>query len=839
MMKTFFKPLIALSLVFLLSYGAAKAQVDVQFINGLSDTMRMEITHIDEDDVETPVATLNFREATAFVSIDHDADGVLRVTAPDHNDALLRNIFMNNLEDEETYSIVLYGCGACDIDHPSNDIGDNVVHRVIGDALSASSNPSWVQLVGFNGAYDRNDYLLRGSDGSSGLRNFGGAIPFGEDRRPMQSGISVHERVPPFDDVEILVSSEDGGITYRNYEYDLTGDVDKAGIVVIHGYLNADSPEKVQLNAFIAFSDGSIAFNPASLDARVQFLNNSADPDLEEIDIYANGSLAVAGLNYRTATAIEGGYDAGIPTEIAVVKSGESLVDAIAITEVFLSGNNPNAIIINGVSTPGSGFVDNPDGRSTEVVANVVPVREDFDNPDNSNQFQTNFYNGATDLPAILGILAGQLGQQRYGQMHYQRILTEQSYFRAGEYLLDIFIPQNNMYTWNNLHRRFDVDLTGKGGEIGLLFLSGFYNENEFNKGDNILTLNLLMPNGDVINFPEAPPLGNFQFIHASPDPSVGEVDVYVDDSLYVEGMDFAGATRYLTTPADEQRTFYIVPTGGSTDDAIITFNHTFVDKEVKNYVIVGGEEGLFEPSPTDADQSLRVIENNAVPYASGVGTIGGYVLNAMPDAPAFRYDFLVRDRANNPLVINGFHQYAQFTPYFDFRTSVGEIANMDIYNPVEDQVFSFALRNNITDYIAQTSVIFATGGFNRFNYTGTDVPTERLFIAFSEGDVFEFEKTFTDPRTSVEELEAISDLKVFPNPTTGEVTINLDLSEQEQVNFQIYDNSGRLINRVNKGMLASGNHVEYLDLSALSSGVYHLRIQAGDYLINQKIVKH
>ena len=73
----------------------------------------------------------------------------------------------------------------------------------------------------------------------------------------------------------------------------------------------------------------------------------------------------------------------------------------------------------------------------------------------------------------------------------------------------------------------------------------------------------------------------------------------------------------------------------------------------------------------------------------------------------------------------------------------------------------------------------------------------------------------------------AATDIELFPNPTGGELTLkNLDPGRVE-----VYDNTNRL-------MLSLDQPGSTFDLSALSSGMYFLKIYAGEKMYLAKVVK-
>jgi len=79
--------------------------------------------------------------------------------------------------------------------------------------------------------------------------------------------------------------------------------------------------------------------------------------------------------------------------------------------------------------------------------------------------------------------------------------------------------------------------------------------------------------------------------------------------------------------------------------------------------------------------------------------------------------------------------------------------------------------------------------------------------------------------------------LKIYPNPTSREVTIQFDLLEKQDIKISIYNIIGKLVysESLNNSYGASASW--RIDFSELSKGMYLIQIQAGDKLINKKLI--
>jgi predicted outer membrane repeat protein len=79
--------------------------------------------------------------------------------------------------------------------------------------------------------------------------------------------------------------------------------------------------------------------------------------------------------------------------------------------------------------------------------------------------------------------------------------------------------------------------------------------------------------------------------------------------------------------------------------------------------------------------------------------------------------------------------------------------------------------------------------------------------------------------------------LSSYPNPFNAATRIAFDLPRECRVALQVYDISGRLVRVLVDGQLKAGQHEARFDGEGLASGVYFVRLQAGELTRMQKIV--
>jgi PKD repeat protein len=90
------------------------------------------------------------------------------------------------------------------------------------------------------------------------------------------------------------------------------------------------------------------------------------------------------------------------------------------------------------------------------------------------------------------------------------------------------------------------------------------------------------------------------------------------------------------------------------------------------------------------------------------------------------------------------------------------------------------------------------------------------------------------------EQDNAISTFDVYPNPAQDNTMVEFNLSENSSVNVEMMDMSGKVVQQIYNGSLATGNHRIPVSTAELSSGIYLVRLMTGEgnYLTRKLIVE-
>ncbi|NUO19424.1 T9SS type A sorting domain-containing protein [bacterium] len=76
-----------------------------------------------------------------------------------------------------------------------------------------------------------------------------------------------------------------------------------------------------------------------------------------------------------------------------------------------------------------------------------------------------------------------------------------------------------------------------------------------------------------------------------------------------------------------------------------------------------------------------------------------------------------------------------------------------------------------------------------------------------------------------------------YPNPFNATTEISFDLPREMEASLKVYDVLGREVAELVNGVMNAGTHMITFDASALSSGVYFYRLEAGRFVDARKMV--
>ncbi len=101
-------------------------------------------------------------------------------------------------------------------------------------------------------------------------------------------------------------------------------------------------------------------------------------------------------------------------------------------------------------------------------------------------------------------------------------------------------------------------------------------------------------------------------------------------------------------------------------------------------------------------------------------------------------------------------------------------------------------------------------------------------------GDVMDDMTLAISPLGVSENLAGFS-ISIFPNPSSGSFNLELNGKSDELVQIRIYNAIGNIVFE-SKNISINKSHTEKINLD-VDQGVYYLRVEGKDILVNRKIV--
>lgn len=76
-----------------------------------------------------------------------------------------------------------------------------------------------------------------------------------------------------------------------------------------------------------------------------------------------------------------------------------------------------------------------------------------------------------------------------------------------------------------------------------------------------------------------------------------------------------------------------------------------------------------------------------------------------------------------------------------------------------------------------------------------------------------------------------------FPNPFNPATTIRYNLPERGEVTLRVFDEGGREVRTLVRGVQSAGRHNVRFDASDVPSGTYHYRLEFGGYMLSRSML--
>ena len=356
----------------------------------------------------------------------------------------------------------------------------------------------------------------------------------------------------------------------------------------------------------------------------------------------------------------------------------------------------------------------------------------------------------------------------------------------------------------------YAADLSFWSGRTATIFASGFLSGDQpafepWVALDNGGTFPLTAINTPPPPPPPAPDGARLQIVHNSPTPTV---DVWVNDDRLLDNFAFRTATPFVDVPSDVVLTVGIALANSTVaSDALVQYD--LVLEEGRTYIavangIVGGTPG-FNLEIFDMGQETADDPDN----------VGLLFFHGSPDAP--EVDIVA---GGTPIFDDV--SYGEFSGYINVP---GGSYNLSVTPANDNNTVVAKYIADVDFWKGRTAVVFASG------FLSGDDPAFEPWVALDNGGTFPLRlDNFRPDNESANFLIANNDepvsTELFPNPASSTIAVRVKELSENEVNVTVVNILGQTMLERQFFDAGSGNYTVNLDVTALETGSYFMRLQ-------------
>ncbi len=450
--------------------------------------------------------------------------------------------------------------------------------------------------------------------------------------------------------------------------------------------------------------------------ARFQIIHNAADPVLDTVDIYVNGTK-LDNVAFRKASSLIAVNAGTVLINVNDKSSADSSDQVVARFSKALTNNSNTILMIAGVNNTGN-FAANPNSINTalqlvsKTVTNLAAA---------SGKVQISFMHGVTDAPSVdvFSRPSPTSGALPTGLLYGQASGTTPIFFDNGSIYAEVRLAGTR-----NVLKSYTANLSSFNQQAITVFASGFVNP-AANQNGHDMGLFAADTNGNVVVLTEA---ARVQIIHNAPDTAIKNVDIYFNDDKLVANLAFRKATAFFTVAAGAQR--IRVANANQTDTLFYIPSVTL--SSGKSYVAIATglkDTTMYAANPEGHDRGFTINGFDSLPEGSTVASNFQYVVyNGSPDAVDLSFNKI----ANNTTFISNL-------AYGKFSNLLNDNANF-IFNVSNSTKTAYNGAYTLTatgSNLNQSGVIF-TSGFYTATGNPVNAPAFKIYVAYNNGTVAE-----------------------------------------------------------------------------------------------------
>ena len=110
--------------------------------------------------------------------------------------------------------------------------------------------------------------------------------------------------------------------------------------------------------------------------------------------------------------------------------------------------------------------------------------------------------------------------------------------------------------------------------------------------------------------------------------------------------------------------------------------------------------------------------------------------------------------------------------------------------------------------------------------------------LALMNGCIFKYDScNYYNSCSGIQEIASKIQHRIVPNPATNQISLEIELDNEEMIQVDIFDISGRKLKTLYTGKVLGNHKAITMDVSSFENGYYFLKIYNNDFNINNPII--
>jgi hypothetical protein len=572
-----------------------------------------------------------------------------------------------------------------------------------------------------------------------------------------------------------------------------------------------------------ALTDAQVALlggvpQPSSLVAgtSVQLIHNALDVNLKNVDVYVDGNKMISNLPFRSATpyvAIPAGSH-----RVAISKSGSAVDTAWNARTITLKPDSAYLLMLTGVKDTASylrkstGGVNSGSSIRFRYVLTKTNIRGE------SGTVSVILFHGSTDVAPVKiqdPALGSATDSMPYGQFNKEGSSPLPTY----PYITQVVDRLSGKVLAN-----YYSSLESHDGESVTFMLSGARNTNGNLAGTPKFGLyKVLSTGGPAILLDTVPPPPRnpkMQFVHNAADPSVQNVDIWIDGNKAFNNLGFRKGSPFLSFKVKDVKV--VVYKAGTTSPILDSMTISLKGNKQYLLMLTGVKDTALFARTANNGQAIKfniVLFDAAQKESGDPSKINTLFFNGTCDIHDLSFN---EENVSSPFV----DQVAYGAFDGAYKTMNKGVVKWQLKTAATGNKILRSYGSDLSVYGGKSLLVFTSGFLTPADELAGS-PALALCALDSTGKVF----VFNDLTTGISAPVSAENMQlVYPNPASD--VLHILNKNMELVSVRIVDINGQVV------VHQSIDHVDsIIDVSGLNAGMYFYELVGKEVVSKGKLI--